>query len=365
MVNTIINSREFIKTKQKENMKNIIKKLMIVISSFAFLTYANAGDLSVTGTAKATYNIPSGMVSTGKAFGINNHIDFTGKGETDFGTFTYQVQMEPGDTGTFTAADQQLTLATSYGTFGIFLSEGGLDLEDGGSRGVYGRATDVGGPDNPIDNTDISSYNNVQYHTPAGLLPLGTVVKLGYVGNTANTNMNDSNASGQARTASLTTYGTITAVQVTSAPVDGLSVGASYMEAGDQGISGTRIDQDAQWGAVYAKYDVGAVGLGFSRSLNAPLYSYGTAQTIEYYKADNYSVALNVNENLSISYEREKNSRYGADTTADASQTTDAIQAAYTTGGVTLALSHGSTDNISYTNGKKGGNTVLAVTMAF
>jgi outer membrane protein OmpU len=343
-------------------MKNIIKTLMVVISSVALSSFAYAGELSVTGTAKATYNIGSGS-STGNALGVNNHIDFTGTGETDFGAFTYSIQMEPSG-ATQTVADQSLTLATAYGTIGVFVSEGGLDLEDGGSRGVYARATDSGGPDNPVDNGDISSYNNMQYHTPAGLLPFGTVFKVAYSGNTYDTAINDSNAAGTARAPSTTTFGTLTAYQITAAPIEGLSIGASYMDPGEQGISGTKVNQKAEWGAAYAKYDIGAIGLGYSKSLNAPINSFGVAQTIEYYEANNYSVSFNVNENLSVSYEKEKNERIGADATADASQTTDAIQAAYTAGGLTLAVSHGETKNVSYGTSTQG-NTLIAVSMAF
>ena len=345
-------------------MKNIIKTLAVIISSIAISSYAVAGELSVTGTAKATYNIQNGYASTGKALGLNNHIDLTGKGETDFGAFTYQIQLEPSG-ATTNVADQSLTLATSYGTLGLFISEGGLDLEDAGSRGVIGRATDVGDGANQVDNPDISAYNNVQYHTPAGLLPFGTVFKIGYVANTADTAINDSFATGTAYSASTTTFESVTAYQVTSTPIDGLSVGASYMNTDGNGISGTVVDQEEEWGAAYAKYDIGAIGLGYSRAYYAPLSSFGAAQTIEHYKSDNYSIAFNVNESLSVSYEREKNTRVGADATANVTMTTDAIQAAYTVGGVTMAVSHGETDNLSYTTGRKMGNTVLVVSMAF
>ena len=341
-----------------------MKTLVIVVSSLAFSSLAFAGSLQVTGAAKATYNITNGYSSTGKGLGINNHIDFTAKGDTDFGAFTYQIQMEPNG-ATMEVADSLLTLATSYGTLGLFISEGGLDLEDAGTRGVYARASDSGNVDNPVDNTDISAYNNFQYHSPAGLLPFGTVIKVGHAPNTADVTINDANATGTTRTATTATFGSVTAYQITAAPIAGLSVGASYMDTNENGISGTVVNQKAEWGAAYAKYDIGAVGLGFSKSLNAPLNSKGTAQTVEYYKADNYSISFNVNENLSVSYEKEKSTRVGADATADATQTTDAIQAAYTVGGVTMAVSHGETDGLSYTAGRKAGNTMFLVSMAF
>ena len=49
---------------------------MLASSSLLFAT-ANAGELSVSGTAKATYNIQSGDVA-GKGLGITNELNFYG-----------------------------------------------------------------------------------------------------------------------------------------------------------------------------------------------------------------------------------------------------------------------------------------------
>jgi len=45
--------------------------------------------------------------------------------------------------------------------------------------------------------------------------------------------------------------------------------------------------------------------------------------------------------------------------------TSDAIQGAYTMGGMTIAVSHGSTDNVGYANTDEVDQTLIAVTMAF
>ena len=42
-------------------MKNIAKILFVAISSFSLMFSANAGELTVSGTAKATYNATSGQ----------------------------------------------------------------------------------------------------------------------------------------------------------------------------------------------------------------------------------------------------------------------------------------------------------------
>jgi hypothetical protein len=350
-------------------MKNIIKSLVVLLSSISLFATANAGELTVTGTASATYSVNSGYASGPAGIGIKNHLDFTGSGETDLGTFKYSIQQEPGTDGTPSIVDQSLTLTTSYGTFGAFVSEGGLDLEDGASRSVWARPTDGGFGDGQVDNPDISSYSNVQYHTPAGLLPFGIVAKVAYAPN-ADTTIGDTGTTGAQTAEAAGVFKNVTAYQVTASPMDGLSVGANYMEVGEQGVAGTKDQAQQESGAAYIKYDVGAFGLGYSKSLYTPAGTTAAAQTVEYYEADNYSVAFNVNENLSISYEVEKNTRYTAETagaaqSANADITSRGIQAAYTVGGMTLAVAHNQHDDVGYAAGKDATQTIFAVTMAF
>ena len=80
-------------------MKNIIKTLFVMLASSSLLfATANAGELSVSGTAKATYNIQSGDVA-GKGLGITNELNFTASGETDAGyAWTYSMELDPADT---------------------------------------------------------------------------------------------------------------------------------------------------------------------------------------------------------------------------------------------------------------------------
>ena len=126
-------------------MKNIIKSVIVMLSSISLFTSANAGELSVSVTAKATYNIQSGQTSVGKGLGVTNELNFTASGETDAGyTWSYSMELDPGATtpsgstdtspGNAQNDDTKLTLGTPYGTVGVFISEGGLDVEDAGSQ---------------------------------------------------------------------------------------------------------------------------------------------------------------------------------------------------------------------------------------
>jgi hypothetical protein len=349
-------------------MKNIIKSLMVLLSSVSLFSTAFAGEMSVTGTEKATYHIASGSDDE-PGIVINKHLDFTASGETDLGAWTYQIQMEPSTAGVQTIADSKLTLTTGFGTLGVFVSEGSLDLEDAGSRSVYARPTDTGFDDGQVDNPGVSAYNNAQYHSPAGLLPFGIVGKIAYAPS-ADTTINDSNTLGaQTTKAAGTVYG-LTSYQVTATPMDGLALGASYSKANSQGIAGTKDQAELEYGDVYVKYDIGAIGLGYSQSRYTPVGTTAAAQVVEYYKADNYSIAFSANENLSLSYEVEKSTRYTAETASAAQEankeiTSKAIQAAYTVGGMTLALGHQTHDNVGYITGYDVNTTLVAVTMAF
>jgi outer membrane protein OmpU len=358
-------------------MKNIIKTLIVMLTSVSFLSAANAGSLGVSGTAKASYNITSGYATGAAGLGVTNELNFTASGELDNGyTWSYSMELDPTDaaaSGSANNDDTKLTLTTPYGTVGMFILEGGLDLEDAASQSVYGRPTDIGDPSGTVDNYTIDAYNNIQYHTPAGLLPLGAGIKVAYAPGTDGTN-NSGNATGKANTLVDTNMGNATEVQLKLAPLDGAAIGASYINfdgAGQHQTSGA-VQQEPESGAVYATYAIGATSIGYSKAWKATLLSSDgndMGNVGKDYIQNNYSIAYNVNDDLSISYEMEKSDRNltgsaGA-TAVKVEQESSAVQLAYSMGGMTVAISRGSYDNIGYINGADATQTLLAFTMAF
>ena len=345
-----------------------------MLSSVSLFASANAGELSVSGTAKATYNIQSGKTNAGKGLGITNELNFTAAGELDNGyTWSYSMELDPNAVAVDNAGaqndDTKLTLTTPYGTVGVFISEGGLDLEDAASQSVYGRPTDIGDPSATSDNFTIDSYNNIQYHTPADLLPFGLSGKVAYATNTADTAAGSSgNNAGAVTTGSATQTGAnATEIQVKAAPIDGLSIGASFFEfGGDQGMA--KNDQLAESGAYYATYATGPFSIGYSEAFKAPLLrdnADGTSTTtVEDYRQVNYSIAFAASDDLSVSYERETSEANKLDDTSVEQESTG-VQVAYTMGGMTLAVVHSGHDNNGYVTGANTDQTVLAVTMAF
>ena len=351
-------------------MKNIIKTLFVMLASSSLLfATANAGELSVSGTAKATYNIQSGDVA-GKGLGITNELNFTASGETDAGyAWTYSMELDPADTAAGGSAlndDTAITMSTPYGTVGVFILEGALDVEDAASQSVYSRPTDSGDPSNTTDNFTIDSYNNVQYHTPADLLPFGITAKIAYA-----PDLDTGNGSGNNAGAAITEGGaafagrSATEYQVKASPIDGLNVGASYMEFKKAGA--TKKDQAPESGAYFATYALGNATIGYSKGLRANLVADSANTGADYYDQTNMSASLAINDDFSVSYEVEKSeANQNVDSTADVEQKSTGIQAAYNMGGMTLALSFNSHDNIGYSSTAVDVDQVLlAVTLAF
>ena len=350
-------------------MKNIIKIVIVMLTSISLFTSAYAGDLKVTGTAKATYNIVSGKnQNAGKGLGVENEINFVAAGDTALGKWAYKMALDPNSTdGTALNDDTTLTLATSYGTLGFFMLDGGLSVQNGASNSVYGRPTDIGDPSGVVNSPAIDAYNNIQYHTPAGILPFGIQGKVAYAPS-LDTTINAANGSGASTTKGVDNKGSnAVQYQLSTTPIAGLSISADYIgfRDGGTGVASTT-SQKEEAGSIAAKYAVGPVKIGYSESRYSPMLAVGTTGTVEWYDQDNMSIAFAVNKDLSVSYEQERSERhYYNKATLNVEQKSSAIQAAYTMGGMTMAVSHGSYKNNAYVAADNADQTLFALTIAF
>ena len=87
-------------------MKTIMKTLFVSIASLSLMFSVNAGELAVSGSAKATYHVTHGQQSD-NTIGITNELNFTASGELDNGyTWSYSMELDPNavsaGTGPFT-----------------------------------------------------------------------------------------------------------------------------------------------------------------------------------------------------------------------------------------------------------------------
>ena len=374
-----INLINFKLTKGK-TMKKIIAMLSVVLFSFGV---AKAGELSVTGSAKASYAISSSdgtaaVNNLEKGLGITNEFTLGASGELDNGyTWKYAVDIDTVES-TATNDDASLSVTTPQGTIAIMLGEGGLGVDNAASQSVISRPSDTSYAEGMYDTYDIDGYDNIQYHTPSGLLPYGISFKVGYAPSGQASNANDYKAAGavnsQTSTVDTTATGGI-AVTVKSASathyqvkaseipfIDGLTVGADYFEV--SGGNGS-IQQKPESGAYYLTYAAGPAVIGYSKNFTAFPVNVTTSDTLESVENTKFSVGVNVNDNLSISYENEKSQ---PQTTRNATQyemESTGIQAAYTMGGMTLGVAMNDHENATYTENKDVKDTVFTVEMAF
>ena len=387
--------------KKGYKMKKIINIILASILTISLTAFANAGELTVTGSAQATYTITSSDSTTGKqektpGLGMSNELAFGAKGEFGNGfTWKYEMELDPasGTSGVAINDDTRLELGTPFGTIGIYNSEGDLNTHLSNSVAAYAPGHDIGSTGSYQTGTGLNSYNNIQYHTPAGLLPFGTSVKLGW-------SNGDGAQSADANDAGTGSKNNVNSYQVTIKPIDGLTVGASYLEKEN---SGSAHNQKYETGGGYAKYSAGNFSFGLGRHLVAPnqdgvliagsttatsAITTGssntkpydqkgnagtTTTTAKYFQNDAYSIAFAVNENLTLSYDKLKSTAEKrvlvaatrADTDISTDLEIDTIQAAYNIGGAVVAISLKDIENSGYAQGADIKETTFSLKMAF
>ncbi len=345
-------------------MRKITKTLFAVLSSFALSVSAFAGDLNVSGSATATYTIGGGAQHASKALGISNELNFTGSGELDNGySWTYSMELDEGSS--IANDDTQIKISGDMGTFGICISECGLSVELDYGVGAMGTGSDYINVSTVTWGYDVSDYSNIQYHTAEGMLPFGLSAKIGYVPNLSSSKGDSAKAQGTSETRLVADDATM--YQIKAAPADGLSVGADYFTSSGSVVGSTAQKQES--GSVYAKYSTGPVTVGIAETRAAPRWTSGTNSAAYRYDVTAMGLQFAVNDNLSISANREKAEKYsqgsGALTNSSVEQTVDSFQAAYTMGGATIGIVNTSADDADYATGTEEEATVLSLALAF
>ena len=367
-------------------MKNILKTIAVLVSSSLISLSAVAGELTVTGSANASYVISGGQNNDNKGIGISNELKFGASGELDNGfTWKYHTELDMSDGGAASNDDTAIVIGMGdMGTLGIYDAEGGLSTELAYGIGAIGVASDYAHTMTRIGiGTDVSSDPHVAYTTPAGLIPFGVSFSVGYAPNTTDGQGNSYKNTGgiQATDADGTNA---TQYKVTIAPdmVPGLSVGADYYEVGN---TTSALGQEKTAGTAYANYKVGNWKFGvFDAYLENAFGTnkYGTsaksadtktASNANRYNYSGIGAEFAVNDALSISYSQEKYERIDktmAETATTQTETSveseaDYIQVAYNIGGATLGLALVDTDNSDYTDAKEEKKTIFSIGMEF
>ena len=340
-------------------MRNIIKILLVSIGSFSVMFSANSGELTVNGTAKATYNM-SGGVNKSNGIGVTNELNFKAAGEMDNGfTWSYSMELDPSTTGSGQANndDTQIVLGMNdLGSLKFCVSECSNGKKYAWDNSAYTAMTDTGQSSGIVYPANESGYASIQYHTPE--LPYSTTASFAI--GTPKADGQSGNAQGQE------TGDDATFVSIKTTPSDGLTLEASGYQT-EQRADGVVAEQEETGASVAVSYAYGNIKAGLGRSVINPAsgVSIATSTTVETHTSDGLSLAYAVNDALSVSYTREVSEaeQRGAAATYDVEM--DSIQVAYSLGGATLSLARAEYENIGYVQNIDGDETIVALAFAF
>ena len=355
-------------------MKNIAKLLVGILFSALVIAPSYAGEMSVTGGATATYTTQGDTSSAGKNIGISNELDFTASGELDNGyTWTYQVQLDGASTAN---DDTKLEIGTDMGTVGIYVSEGGLSAELAHGVGAMGTGFDYVSPSAFITAYDVDGFSNIQYHTPAGALPFGLGAKFGYV-----PNMNATSAAGNMSAKDSVAIANINSqsegrdmqmLQVSAAPIDGLSIKGDIAEVNTEG--GATDGDDGLSTNLGAKYTIGQISVGYTEGFYQAATGLTAGDATVTYDNKFYGIQFDINDNLAVSYNEDESTQRtrqtivagaAGSTTTDIAMDQTSLQLAYTVGGATIGITDVDVSQADYTVGKDESQTVVSLGISF
>jgi outer membrane protein OmpU len=345
---------------------------------------AQAGEMAVTGSANVTY-VTGEKVHGGKTIGTDRDVSFTGTGEMDNG-WTFKMSTTLTDAYSLSSSFTSLTMG-SLGTVSFGTDTGGASYKyDEEVPQAYEQISDAQQTSANIVGNQMDS-NSIVYNSPS----------LDFMGASISLDAEFSpNADGQGSGDGGTTE---KVAAYSSSDGHGGNFGKGYglgatlkYEGLTAGIYGNERDnrnakvaaelsQDSFEGAWYAKYAIGPVSFGYSESYldigsNGADAAATAAKTVRvasgFFEGEQYSVAFNVNDNLSISYTSSEDTYddqshvKGGTEIEDITMETTAMQIAYSMGAMSIKAYTMETDNPGYDNdAEKASVTEIALGLAF
>ena len=328
--------------------------------TLAGVTAANAGSMSVSGGATATWVSNEGTV-TGNPLGMASNLTFSGSGELDNGTsFTMSVTHD--DKNSFSSS--ALTLNTpNMGTIGIDMGAGGqgIDRLDDKMPTAWEETTGTGTGTGMQTIAGVGAGGNIDWTAQEGLLPDGLSLNVAYAPKAGVAASNDKATSGSSSDGINSGWDVV--VQH-SGLYDGLNVFAGYSNIEQDADVGSGPSGDRTQYAMGFTYAVGSITFGYqeTRDNQQGTTNAGTSG----YDNMAYGISFNVNDDLSLSFGVHESTRdiFGGTNVEMESQS---IQAAYSMGGASLKIAETSVDNKSYSTaaGKDVDGHTIALSLAF
>ena len=330
-------------------MKNFRKIGLSALAGSLAMFSVNA-DIGISGSSELTYTSNSGTNGSasvnGNPYAMSHDINITGTGELDNG-FAYSVNTN------FAGQD----MATDSAIFKLDMGDLGTVGFDQGS-GAFGIST--------LENKVPTAYEEADHGVGTlghGIDAVGNTNVIGYSNTIAGVGISlqynpDVNAqtmrqAGTTNGAGSTGSNWNGALSMAVPGVDGMTLAVGYSDTDNDG---TVTDNNEVTAAL--NYTMGSVSVGYQQSsVNNNGGSDGAEVTA-------YGIALNVNENLSISYSVNENEKTNA-SAAHVTEESTGIQAAYSMGSASVRLAVNEADNVGGTAGNTNENTELSLALAF
>ena len=325
------------------NLKKV--GLTALAGSLAAVT-AQAGELSVTGSANVTYVTGESDDST-QAIGHDKDVKFSGSGELDNG-FTFDWFHLTKDNLTTSSTGTIINMG-SLGSIGVG-SGGGTNVNGAYDEPIptaYEENSDAGGQGAANYVGSVADGNGFTYKIPAIDFMGATVTGgLDYSFQGGTDSPNDG-----VGVATSSTWGDAYGVGLTIA-YDALSIGALVSERENKNPSADVTVEDEFSGSWNAKYSAGPVSIGYSEfyigsGLADDAAATTTAKTVGtssgLFEGDMFSIAFNVNDDLSVSYsemtathDSQGHQASGVLQEADVDEKHESIQVAYSMGAMSI-----------------------------
>lgn len=328
-------------------MNNLKKVGLSALAGSLVAFSANAVEMTVSGTAEVTYTTNGGAAggSTGDAWGSNTSLGFNGTGDVGFGTATIQRTINDGLGSTFLSAWQTVDMG-DMGTISF-------DSVGGGLEGTVAY-------DDTIPTAYEEVWNGVSSSGVSGAASNDTIGysnSFGGVGiSLARSSKGTTGGTGDGGNGGTKT-GSITDMVVTMAVpgVDGLSLTAGSSTTDYTAAASN--DDTTTFGTLV--YSAGNVSVGYQMVENQS----GTAGA-NGKNTERYSVAFNVNDELSVSIAGQ-DMEYDAPSSTNTTEEVTAFNASYTSGAASVRTTFSESDNDGGTAGSKEEHMEISLVLSF
>ena len=336
-------------------MNNLKKVGLSALAGSLAMFSAHAGEMTISGSAEATYTSNSGSDAlttlngtgglSGNPFGLSHDIDITGTGELDNG-WTYKVNTDFAQDMAQDSTTLMLDMG-SLGTVGIDQGSGAFGIgtlenkvptayeEADHGVGVLGHGIDAGG-----DTKVIGYSNTIQGVGISVEIDRDTTNEVYAQAGSSSLNATGSLATGHGR-------GVNYAITYAVPGFDGLTLAA--------GASSIKYQTDLtdEEDTMAVNYSFGPISAGYQLSNVHPRNS-ASNQEIEA-----MGVAFNVNDQLSVSYSKNDNEQAGV------TEESTGFQAAYSMGSASVRIAFNEANNVNGVAAVESENTEISLSLAF